>query len=61
MYLVYLASVTLMASSLDVTSQLDVAINEKLTWGIARDILMNPLTWLPGLAYLSRSFLSFLN
>jgi len=37
----------------DVTSQLDVAINEKLTWLATWDIMMNPLTWLPGLAYLT--------
>lgn len=44
-------------SSIDVTSQLDVAINEKLTWRAAGDILMSPLTWLPSLAYLSTSLL----
>ncbi|THH33241.1 hypothetical protein EUX98_g1006 [Antrodiella citrinella] len=37
----------------DVTSQLDVAINEKLTWALTWDIVKNPLTWLPSLAYLT--------
>ncbi|TCD62455.1 hypothetical protein EIP91_006882 [Steccherinum ochraceum] len=36
----------------DVTSQLDVAINEKLTWAATWDILRSPLTWLPSLAYM---------
>ena len=35
------------------TSELDVAINERLTWKTAAKILSNPLTWLPGLAYVT--------
>lgn len=32
---------------------LDVAVNEPLTWETASKILLNPVTWLPALAYLS--------
>jgi len=36
-----------------VTSEVDVAVNRPLTWAIARDVMLNPLTWLPALAYLT--------
>jgi len=36
-----------------VKSTVDVAINEPLTFKTAAKILMNPLTWLPALAYLT--------
>jgi len=36
-----------------VTSEVDIAVNRTLTLSIARDVMLNPLTWLPTLAYLS--------
>lgn len=35
----------------DITSEVDVAVNQVLTWKSASDILFSPLTWLPALAY----------
>ena len=35
------------------TSEVDIAVNRTLTLAIARDVILNPLTWLPALAYLS--------
>ncbi|KIM31986.1 hypothetical protein M408DRAFT_318374 [Serendipita vermifera MAFF 305830] len=37
----------------EITSELDIAVNEKLTTKAAIAILTNPLTWLPALAYLT--------
>jgi MFS transporter, NNP family, nitrate/nitrite transporter len=37
----------------EITSELDVAVNEKLTTKAAIAILTNPLTWLPAIAYLT--------
>ncbi|PVF95348.1 nitrate transporter [Serendipita vermifera] len=37
----------------EITSELDVAVNEKLTTKTAIAILTNPLTWLPSIAYLT--------
>ncbi|KAH7912719.1 major facilitator superfamily domain-containing protein [Hygrophoropsis aurantiaca] len=34
-------------------SGLDVAVNQPLTWDIAYEIMVNPLTWLPSLAYMT--------
>jgi len=34
-------------------SEVDVAVNERLTLKTALAILMNPLTWLPGLSYIT--------
>ncbi|KAH7929502.1 nitrate transporter [Leucogyrophana mollusca] len=34
-------------------SGLDVAVSKSLTWNIAYEVLVNPLTWLPSLAYLT--------
>jgi len=36
-----------------VQSPVDVAVNESLTWKTALKICVNPLTWLPALAYLT--------
>ena len=35
------------------TSEVDVAVNERLTWKTAMLILTNHLTWLPALAYIT--------
>jgi NNP family nitrate/nitrite transporter-like MFS transporter len=35
------------------TSEVDVAVNERLTWKTTLAILGNPLTWLPGLSYIT--------
>ncbi|EPQ53161.1 nitrate/nitrite porter [Gloeophyllum trabeum ATCC 11539] len=37
----------------EITSELDVAVNRELTWDVAYTTLINPLTWLPSLAYLT--------
>ncbi|KAG8771705.1 hypothetical protein FRB91_000940 [Serendipita sp. 411] len=37
----------------EITSELDIAVNEKLTMKTAIAILSNPLTWLPAIAYLT--------
>ncbi|KAH8091841.1 nitrate transporter [Cristinia sonorae] len=42
-----------MIETSDATSELDVAINEGLTWSSGKSIIFNPLTWLPALAYLT--------
>jgi len=34
-------------------SEVDVAVNERLTWKTAAAILTNPLTWLPALSYVA--------
>jgi len=34
-------------------SEVDVAVNERMTLKSAKDILLNPLTWLPGLSYIT--------
>jgi NNP family nitrate/nitrite transporter-like MFS transporter len=40
-------------SDFPVQSPVDVAVNESLTWKTALKICVNPLTWLPALAYLT--------
>jgi len=34
-------------------SEVDVAVNERLTFKSAKALLLNPLTWLPGLSYIT--------
>jgi NNP family nitrate/nitrite transporter-like MFS transporter len=34
-------------------SEVDIAVNERLTWKTAVAILTNPLTWLPALSYVA--------
>ncbi|TFK51422.1 nitrate transporter [Heliocybe sulcata] len=36
-----------------IISELDVAVNKDLTWDVAYSTLVNPLTWLPALGYLT--------
>lgn len=36
-----------------IQSVVDVAVNEALTWKTALEIVLNPLTWLPALAYVT--------
>lgn len=38
---------------LPVASEIDIAVNRKPTLTICRDVILNPLTWLPALAYLT--------
>jgi len=37
----------------NIVSELDTAINKPLTLDLAYDIIVNPLTWLPSLAYMT--------
>jgi len=37
----------------DMVSELDTAVNEPLTWGLALKVASVPLTWLPAFAYLT--------
>lgn len=37
----------------NIQSELDVAINEPLTWNTAVEIVSSPLTWLPAIAYVT--------
>ncbi|KDQ57288.1 hypothetical protein JAAARDRAFT_70218 [Jaapia argillacea MUCL 33604] len=50
---VQVSEATEFAPDLPPTSTLDIAVNKPVTWEVAAQVIRNPLTWLPSLAYLT--------
>jgi NNP family nitrate/nitrite transporter-like MFS transporter len=50
---VYDAGYNSTVASTTIMAPVEVAVNEPLTWATASKILLNPLTWLPALAYMT--------